>query len=64
MSAKSQKFNLRSRPSRAIIGLLALLATYVVALRAIETGHLWQYAVVLGLFLFGIVYLVKAIRGK
>jgi len=53
-----------SRQGYAATGLVALLATYAVASRAIQTGSLQQYA--LTFIGFGVVInrFVKLLRGK
>ena len=58
------RFNLNSRSGYAVVGVLALAAIYIVALRAIDNGSLWLYALVIALFVFGINRLIKAVRGR
>lgn len=58
------KIDLNSRPGLVLVGLLALIATYIIAIRAIDTGSLWQYGLTFALFIFGINRVIQAIRNK
>jgi hypothetical protein len=58
------KVELNSRGGQALVGLLAFIAAYIVAIRAINTGSLLQYGLTFALFVFGINRTIKAVRGK
>ncbi len=58
------KFELNSRSGYVLSAALALIALYVIAIRAIDTGSQWLYLFVLILIVFTINRLIKAIRGK
>lgn len=57
-------FDLNSKRGIALIGCLALVAAYIVAIRAIDTGSLFQYFLGFTLFGIGLNRLVLAIRTK
>lgn len=58
---KTNKKSLNTGLYNFLTVIIALILTYVVAIRAIDTGSLWQYG--LGLFLVGLAInqLIKAI---
>ena len=61
---KVSKVDLNSRSGQILVSLLAFIGTYIVAIRAIDTGSLWQYALTFALFIFGINRAIQALRNK
>lgn len=58
------RLDLNSKRGLALIGCLALGAAYIVAVRAIDTGSLFQYFLGFTLIGIGLNRLVTAIRTK
>ncbi len=56
------KLKLNSHIGHLIIGLLALATAYLVAIRAIDTGSLLQYGVLILLFVVAVNNFIKAVR--
>lgn len=54
----------QKRYSLAAIGVISIIASYLVFLRAADTGSLQQYAILLVLLFFGLNRLYKAALNK
>gem|GEM_PF-871772 len=52
------------RKTAVVLTLIALIAAYLVSLRAFDTGSLQQYAITLFLIIFAITEWVSAMRAK
>jgi hypothetical protein len=53
-----------SRPGKIVLCLLALLSTYFLGSRAIDTGSLQQYGLTFIMLGYSIYFLIAAIRNK
>lgn len=61
-ASKSEISFWQSRLGNLAMAVLALLAMYIVASRAIDTGSLIEYALTILLLIFAINRLIKAVR--
>ena len=61
--AKNSNF-LSTRGGRAVLGVVAFVAAWLVFLRASDTGSLQQYAILIALVFFGINRLIVAALNK
>lgn len=62
-TAKQATKNASRRLQWTAQGLVGAVVLYAIALRAIDSGSLWQYCLVLVLLIFVITRFVKVIRG-
>lgn len=61
---KFTRFDLSTRGGKMLVGILAFILSYAMALRAIDTGSLWQYALTFGLFYFAINRFYRTVRNQ
>jgi hypothetical protein len=60
---KSKAF-LKTRQGHTVLGLLSLVAAWLIFIRAVDTGSLQQYALLIVLLVFGINRLFRSIFPK